>query len=160
MADPGLDRIDLRILALLQADGRMSHVEIAAKVGLSPSPCARRIRRLEKSGVVQKYTALVDPKRVGQYVLAFVQIKLERHTDEIIGQFRRMLAERPEVLSAHAMTGEMDFLLRVVVPDLDALGRLTLHQLLKFPGVRDVRSSLVLETLKADAAVPLTAART
>jgi Lrp/AsnC family leucine-responsive transcriptional regulator len=71
-----------------------------------------------------------------------------------------MLAERPEVISAHAMTGEMDFLLRVVVPDLDALGRLTLHQLLKFPGVRDVRSSLVLETLKADSAIPLTAART
>lgn len=159
MAEPGLDRTDLRILALLQADGRVSHVEIAAKVGLSPSPCARRIRRLEKSGVVEKYTALLDPKRVGQNVLAFVQIKLERHTDEIIGQFRRMLAERPEVLSAHAMTGEMDFLLRVVVPDLDALGRLTLHQLLKFPGVRDVRSSLVLETLKSDAAIPLTAVR-
>ncbi len=159
MADRPLDRTDLRILALLQSDGRMSHVEIAAKVGLSPSPCARRIRSLEKTGVVEKYTALVDPKRVGQNVLAFVQIKLERHTDEIIGQFRRMLAERPEVLSAHAMTGDMDFLLRVVVPDLDALGRLTLHQLLKFPGVRDVRSSLVLETLKADAAVPLTAAR-
>jgi Lrp/AsnC family leucine-responsive transcriptional regulator len=154
-----LDRTDLRILALLQADGRMSHVEIAAKVGLSPSPCARRIRRLETGGVVEKYTALLDPKRVGQNVLAFVQIKLERHTDEIIGQFRRMLAERPEVISAHAMTGDMDFLLRVLVPDLDALGRLTLHQLLKFPGVRDVRSSLVLETLKADSAVPLTAAR-
>src|SRR6188508_3213756 len=97
-----LDRTDLRILALLQSDGRMSHVEIAAKVGLSPSPCARRIRRLETGGVVEKYTALVDPKRVGQNVLAFVQIKLERHTDEIIGQFRRMLAERPEVISAHA----------------------------------------------------------
>jgi Lrp/AsnC family leucine-responsive transcriptional regulator len=154
-----LDRTDLRILALLQADGRMSHVEIAAKVGLSTSPCARRIRRLETGGVVEKYTALLDPRRVGQNVLAFVQIKLERHTDEIIGQFRRMLAERPEVISAHAMTGDMDFLLRVLVPDLDALGRLTLHQLLKFPGVRDVRSSLVLETLKADSAVPLTAAR-
>ena len=154
-----LDRTDLRILTLLQSDGRMSHVEIAAKVGLSPSPCARRIRRLESGGVVEKYTAVLDPKRVGQNVLAFVQIKLERHTDEIIGQFRRMLAERPEVISAHAMTGEMDFLLRVLVPDLDALGRLTLHQLLKFPGVRDVRSSLVLETLKSDAAVPLTAAR-
>ena len=154
-----LDRTDLRILALLQSNGRMSHVEIAAKVGLSPSPCARRIRRLETSGVVQRYAALVEPKRVGQNVLAFVQIKLERHTDEVIGQFRRMLAERPEVISAHAMTGEMDFLLRVVVPDLDALGRLTLHQLLKFPGVRDVRSSLVLETLKADAAIPLTAVR-
>jgi Lrp/AsnC family leucine-responsive transcriptional regulator len=159
MAKEFLDRTDLRILALLQQDGRLSHVEVAAKVGLSPSPCTRRIRRLEKTGVIEKYTALVNPKRVGQNVLAFVQIKLERHTDEVIEQFRRLLAERPEVISAHAMTGEMDFLLRVVVPDLDALGRLTLHQLLKLPGVRDVRSSLVLEALKGDSPVPLTAAR-
>jgi len=159
MAKEWLDRTDARIVALLQADGRLSHVDVAAKVGLSSSPCTRRIRRLEKSGVIEKYAAQVNPKRVGQHVLAFVQIKLERHTDEVVDQFRRMLAERPEVISAHAMTGEMDFLLRVVVPDLDALGRLTLHQLLKFPGVRDVRSSLVLETLKADSAVPMTAAR-
>jgi len=159
MARESLDRTDVRILALLQDDGRLSHVEVAAKVGLSPSPCTRRIRRLEKSGVIEKYAAIVDPKRVGQNVLAFVQIKLERHTDEVIEQFRRLLAERPEVISAHAMTGEMDFLLRVVVPDLDALGRLTLHQLLKLPGVRDVRSSLVLEALKGDSPVPLTAAR-
>jgi len=159
MAGELLDRTDVRILALLQHDGRLSHVEVAAKVGLSPSPCTRRIRRLEKSGVIEKYAALVNPKRVGQNVLAFVQIKLERHTDEVIEQFRRLLAERPEVISAHAMTGEMDFLLRVVVPDLDALGRLTLHQLLKLPGVRDVRSSLVLEALKGDSPVPLTAAR-
>jgi Lrp/AsnC family leucine-responsive transcriptional regulator len=159
MAREVLDRTDVRILALLQDDGRLSHVEVAAKVGLSPSPCTRRIRRLEKSGVIEKYAAIVDPKRVGQNVLAFVQIKLERHTDEVIEQFRRLLAERPEVISAHAMTGEMDFLLRVVVPDLDALGRLTLHQLLKLPGVRDVRSSLVLEALKGDSPVPLTAAR-
>jgi Lrp/AsnC family leucine-responsive transcriptional regulator len=159
MAGEPLDRTDVRILALLQDDGRLSHVEVAAKVGLSPSPCTRRIRRLEKSGVIEKYAAIVDPKRVGQNVLAFVQIKLERHTDEVIEQFRRLLAERPEVISAHAMTGEMDFLLRVVVPDLDALGRLTLHQLLKLPGVRDVRSSLVLEALKGDSPVPLTAAR-
>ena len=158
MATLALDRTDLKILALLQADGRQSHVDVAAKVGLSPSPCTRRIRRLEKAGVIAKYTALVDPKQVGQNVLAFVEIKLERHTDEVIEQFRRLLAERPEVISAHAMTGEMDFLLRVVVPDLDALGWLTLHQLLKLPGVRDVRSSLVLETLKGESAVPLTAA--
>jgi len=159
MADIELDRTDLRILALLQANGRESHVDIAAKVGLSPSPCTRRIRRLEKAGVIAKYAAMVDPKQVGQNVLAFVQIKLERHTDEVIDQFRRLLAERPEVISAHAMTGEMDFLLRVVVPDLDALGWLTLRQLLKLPGVRDVRSSLVLETLKGESAIPLTAAR-
>lgn len=150
-----LDRTDLRILEQLQRDGRQSHVDLAEKVGLSPTPCTRRVRRLEQQGVIKGYAAILDPKRVGQHVLAFVQIKLERHTDDVIERFRRTLEERPEVVSAHAMTGEMDFLLQVVVPDLDALGRFTLHQLLKIPGVRDVRSSLVLETLKTVARVPL-----
>jgi len=155
--DP-LDRTDIRILELLQRDGRLSHVELAERVGLSPTPCTRRVRRLEKLGVIRGYAALVEPKRVGQNVLAFVQIKLERHTDDVIERFRRTLEERPDVVSAHAMTGEMDFLLQVVVTDLDALSRLTLHHLLKLPGVRDVHSSLVLETLKAESRVPLEAA--
>jgi Lrp/AsnC family leucine-responsive transcriptional regulator len=153
-----LDRTDIRILELLQRDGRLSHVELAERVGLSPTPCTRRVRRLEKLGIIRGYAALIEPKRVGQNVLAFVQIKLERHTDDVIDRFRRTLEERPEVVSAHAMTGEMDFLLQIVVRDLDALGRFTLHQLLKLPGVRDVRSSLVLETLKTVARVPLDAA--
>ena len=150
-----LDRTDVRILEQLQGDGRLSHVELAERVGLSPTPCTRRVRRLEKAGIIRGYTAIVDPKRVGQNVAAYIQIKLERHTDDVIERFRRTLEERPEVVAAHAMTGEMDFLLQVVVPDLDALGRFTLHQLLKLPGVRDVRSSLVLETLKSSARVPL-----
>lgn len=153
-----LDRTDIRILELLQRDGRLSHVELAERVGLSPTPCTRRVRRLEKLGIIRGYAALVEPKRVGQNVLAFVQIKLERHPDDVVERFRRTLEERPEVVSAHAMTGEMDFLLQVVVTDLDALGHFTLHQLLKLPGVRDVRSSLVLETLKAVSRVPLEAA--
>ena len=150
-----LDRTDLRILEQLQRDGRQSHVDLADKVGLSPTPCTRRVRRLEQQGVIKGYAAILDPKRVGQHVLAFVQIKLERHTDDVIERFGRTLEERPEVVAAHAMTGEMDFLLQVVVTDLDALGRFTLHQLLKIPGVRDVRSSLVLETLKTVARVAL-----
>lgn len=153
-----MDRIDIRILELLQQDGRLSHVELAGRVGLSPTPCTRRVRQLEQRGVIRGYAAILEPKRVGQQVLAFIQIKLERHTDDVIERFRRTLEERPEVVSAHAMTGEMDFLLQVMVPDLDALGRFTLHQLLKLPGVRDVHSSLVLETLKAEARVPLDAA--
>jgi Lrp/AsnC family leucine-responsive transcriptional regulator len=153
-----LDRTDVRILELLQRDGRLAHVDLADRVGLSPTPCTRRVRRLEQQGIIRGYAAILDPKRIGQNVLAYVQIKLERHTDDVIERFRRMLEERPEVVSAHAMTGEMDFLLEVVVPDLDALGRLTLHQLLKLPGVRDVRSSLVLETLKTVAHLPLDAA--
>jgi Lrp/AsnC family leucine-responsive transcriptional regulator len=155
---PALDRTDVRILELLQRDGRLSHVELAERVGLSPTPCTRRVRRLEKQGFIRGYCAILDPKRVGQNVLAYVQIKLERHTDDVVERFRRTLEERPEVVSAHAMTVEMDFLLEVVVPDLDALSRFTLHQLLKLPGVRDVRSSLVLETLKNVPQLPLNAA--
>ncbi len=150
-----IDRTDAKILHLLQGDGRLSHVELAARVGLSPTPCTRRVRRLEQQGIIRGYAALLDPKRVGQRVTAYVQIKLERHTDDVIERFRRTLEERPEVVTAHAMTGEMDFLLQVIVADLDALGRFTLHQLLKLPGVRDVRSSLVLETLKDSARVPI-----
>jgi Lrp/AsnC family leucine-responsive transcriptional regulator len=154
-AQSTLDRTDIKILEQLQRNGRLSHVELAERVGLSPTPCSRRVRRLERQGVIQGYAAILDPRQVGQNVTAFVQIKLERHTDDVIERFRRTLDERPEVVTAHAMTGEMDFLLQVVVPDLDALGRFTLHQLLKLPGVRDVRSSLVLETLKSGARVPL-----
>lgn len=150
-----LDRTDRRILEQLQRDGRLSHVELAERVGLSPTPCTRRVRRLEKAGIIRGYAAILDPKRVGQNVGAYIQIKLDRHTDDVIERFRRTLEERPEVVAAHAMTGEMDFLLHVVVPDLDALGQFTLHQLLKLPGVRDVRSSLVLETLKSSARVPI-----
>jgi Lrp/AsnC family leucine-responsive transcriptional regulator len=150
-----LDRTDVRILEQLQHDGRLSHIELAGRVGLSPTPCTRRVRRLEQAGIIRGYAAILDPKRVGQKVAAYIQIKLERHTDDVIERFRRTLEERPEVVAAHAMTGEMDFLLEVLVPDLDALGRFTLHQLLKLPGVRDVRSSLVLETLKTSPRVPI-----
>ncbi len=155
MASNGLDKIDLKILALLQADGRMSHLELAERVGLSPTPCARRVRRLEKAGVIAGYAARIDPRRVGQKVMAFIHIKLDRHTDEVVDQFRKLLADRSEVIAAHALTGDMDFLVEVMVEDLDALGRLTLHELLKLPGVRDVRSGVVLETLKAGRSIPL-----
>lgn len=150
-----LDKIDARILEELQKDGRLSHVELGARVGLSPTPCTRRVRRLEQDGIIRGYTAVLDPRQVGLRVSAFVQIKLERHTDEVVEAFRRTLEERPEVVAAHAMTGEMDFLLQVIVRDLDELGRFTLHRLLKISGVRDVRSSLVLETLKSHASLPL-----
>ncbi|MGQ0383936.1 MAG: Lrp/AsnC family transcriptional regulator, partial [Gammaproteobacteria bacterium] len=88
---PVLDRTDIRILELLQRDGRLPHVELAERVGLSPTPCTRRVRRLEQQGIIRGYAATLDPKRIGQNVLAYVQIKLERHTDDVIERFRRML---------------------------------------------------------------------
>lgn len=150
-----LDRTDRRILAVLQQDGRMSHLALAEQVGLSPTPCTRRVRALESAGVIQGYAALVDPRRVGQSIQAIVQIKLEQHTDEIAERFRRTLQERPEVMACYAMAGDMDFLLHVVVRDIEALSDFTLRRLLRIPGVRDVRSSIVLETVKRSFKVPV-----
>lgn len=150
-----LDKTDRRILELLQQDGRISVTDLAERVGLSPTPCARRVRQLETSGLIQGYAAIVDPKRAGQTIQAMVQIKLEQHSDEIVERFRRTLIDRPEVLACYAMTGEMDFLLHVVVRDIEALSEFTLRRLLRVPGVRDVTSSIVLETVKRSTAIPL-----
>jgi Lrp/AsnC family leucine-responsive transcriptional regulator len=136
-----LDKTDRRILDVLQRDGRISVTDLAERVGLSPTPCARRIRQLETSGLIQGYAAIVDPKRAGATIQAIVQIKLEQHSDEIVERFRRTLIDRPEVLACYTMTGEMDFLLHVIV--------------LRVSGVRDVKSSIVLETVKRSPVIPL-----
>ena len=150
-----LDRRDTQILAALQQDGRRSVVELAELIGLSPTPCARRLRQLEESGVIQGYTAVVEPRALGLSVQAFVQVRLERHTDENVEQFKRALADLEEVIGCFAMTGAHDFMLHVVVPDLDSLQTVVLRKLLKIPSVRDVQSSIVLETVKHSPRLPL-----
>ena len=149
-----LDPTDRKILAELQRDGRLSHVELAERVGLTPTPCTRRVRELEAAGVIQGYVALIEPRKIGLAIQAIVQVKLEKHTDEIVARFRQALQERPEVLACLALTGDMDFLLQVVVRDVDALSDFTLRRLLRLPGVRDVRTGLVLETVKRSPVVP------
>lgn len=151
-----LDRTDARIVAALQKDGRMTVVELAEAIGLSPTPCARRIRQLESGGVIRGYAAVIDPQRLGLKVQAFVQVKLQQHTDEIVAQFQRELEGLEEVVCCFATTGEYDFLLQVVVPDLEALSTIVLKKLLKIPGVRDVHSSIVLDTMKRSVRLPLT----
>ena len=150
-----LDRTDLKLLAELQQDGRSSVVELAERVGLSPTPCARRIRKLEQAGVIEGYSAVVDPVKLGLKVQAFVQVKLERHSDENVAEFRRTLQLIDEVVSCHATTGEHDFMLTLVAPDLESLSNIVLKRLLKIPAVRDVHSSIVLETMKRSVRVPL-----
>jgi Lrp/AsnC family transcriptional regulator, leucine-responsive regulatory protein len=150
-----LDKVDIRILEILQRDGRTPVVDLSEQIGLSPTPCARRIKQLETAGLIQGYAALVDPKKVGHSIQAIVQVKLEQHTDEIIERFTRAVTERPEVLACFSMTGEMDFVLHIVVRDIEALSEFTLKRLLRIRGVRDVRSSIVLETLKRTNTVPL-----
>lgn len=149
------DRYDAAILDELQKDGRRSIVELAEKVGLSGTPCARRIKLMEQAGIIQGYTAIIDPSRLGLKVQAFVQVKLERHTDDNLEQFRRAMDAMEEIVSCHAMTGEYDLLLQVAVPDLESLSNVVLRKLLKIRYVRDVHSSIVLNTFKRSARVPV-----
>jgi Lrp/AsnC family leucine-responsive transcriptional regulator len=150
-----LDRRDTQILAALQQDGRKSVVELAEEIGLSPTPCARRVRQLEESGVILGYAAVVEPRSLGLSVQAFVQVRLERHTDDNVEQFKRALAHLDEVIACFALTGAQDFILHVVVPDLESLQSVVLRKLLKIPSVRDVQSSIVLETVKHSPRLPL-----
>lgn len=150
-----LDRIDARIVAELQADGRLSVVELGERIGLTGTPCARRVRQLEQRGVITGYTAIIDRRKLGLNVQAFIRVKLDRHTDENVGNFERALAAIEQIVSCHATTGEYDFMLQVLATDLEALSALVLKQLLKIPGVRDVHSSVVLDTVKHSQRVPV-----
>jgi len=150
-----LDRLDARIIAELQADGRLPIVELGERIGLTGTPCARRVKQLEQRGVIVGYTAVVDPAKLGLQVQAFIQVKLDRHTDENVSMFENALAAIEQVVSCHATTGEYDFMLQVTTPDLDALSTLVLKQLLKIACVRDVYSSIVLDTIKRPTGMPL-----
>ncbi|MEI6458281.1 MAG: Lrp/AsnC family transcriptional regulator [Pseudomonadota bacterium] len=150
-----LDKTDVRILAELQRDGRQSVVEIAERVGLTHTPCLRRIRHLEDAGVIRGYTAILDPAAVGLRVTAFVQVKLERHADETMNRFMTAVEAIEEVVSCHVTTGNYDFLLTVLAADLESLGNVVLKRLVSLAGVRDMQSSIALRTVKRVGKVPL-----
>jgi Lrp/AsnC family leucine-responsive transcriptional regulator len=150
-----LDKIDLQILAILQREGRVSNQEVADRVSLSPSPCLRRIRRLEDAGVIRQYVALVDPGSVGLGLTAFVTIKLEKRGRALLEDFRARIQSWPEVVGCYALTGDMDYLLRVHVEDLQHFSGFVMERLLKQNGVVDVKSSFVLDCIKETTALPL-----
>jgi Lrp/AsnC family leucine-responsive transcriptional regulator len=150
-----LDKTDVRILAELQRDGRQSVVEIAERVGLTHTPCLRRIRHLEDAGVIRGYTAILDPAAVGLRVTAFVQVKLERHADETMNRFMTAVEAIEEVVSCHVTTGNYDFLLTVLAADLESFGNVVLKRLVSLAGVRDMQSSIALRTVKRVGKVPL-----
>lgn len=150
-----LDAADRRILRVLQRDGRIAVTALAEEVGLSATPCLRRIKRLEEAGVIARYAALVDPKRVGFPIQAFVQVALSSHAEEVAAAFHKALASREEVLAAWAMSGDMDYMLHVVAEDFDAYAEFALKALLRMPGVKETRSSFVLTALKPPGAVPV-----
>ena len=149
------DRFDARILSELQRDGRLSVVELAEQIGLSATPCARRIKALESSGAIEGYAAILNPARIGLGVLAIVQVKLTEHTDETVSRFEREIQRMDEVTRCFAMTGSYDFILEVYGQDLDALSNVVLKKLIRVPNVRDMQSSVVLATIKRSARLPL-----
>jgi Lrp/AsnC family leucine-responsive transcriptional regulator len=154
-ASLSLDRIDLRLLSLLQQDGRATNADIATQVNLSASACLRRIQRLESSGVIQGYAALVDPKQVGLGLQAFVRVQLEKHGQLGLDRFIEGVNSWDEVVACHALTSDMDYLLHVVVQDLEHFSRFLLDKLINATGVADVNSSFVLRTVKQTRALPL-----
>jgi Lrp/AsnC family leucine-responsive transcriptional regulator len=150
-----LDRFDAKILDALQRDGRLSVVDLAESIGLSPTPCARRIKALESEGAIEGYAAVLNPARVGLAVLAIVQVKLTEHTDETVARFEREIQLMDEVTKCLAMTGSYDFILEVYGKDLEALSNVVLKKLVRVPNVRDLQSSVVLQTIKRTARIPL-----
>ena len=150
-----LDRIDLQLLSLLQRDGRATNADIAIQVNLSASACLRRIQRLESAGVIQGYAALVDPKQVGLGLQAFVRVQLEKHGQHGLDRFIEGVDSWDEVVACHALTGDMDYLLHVVVQDLEHFSRFLLDKLINATGVADVNSSFVLRTVKQTRSLPL-----
>lgn len=144
-----LDRTDLLLLAELQRSGRQTNTELAERVHLSPSACLRRVQRLEREGVIAGYRAEVDPERLGLGLQAFVRVQLTRHDAEAVATFAGFVNEWDEVVACHALAGDMDYLLQVVVRDLEHFSRFLLDRLLNQAGVADVNSSFVLRTVKA-----------
>jgi len=152
-----LDRTDLRLLALLQREGRISNAELAARVNLSPSACLRRIQRLEAAGVIAGYAARLDPQALGLGLQAFVRVQLEKHGAPSVERFVAGVQEWDEVVACHALTGDMDYLLHVYVRDLEHFSRFLLDRLLNASGVAYVNSCFVLRTVKDFKGLPLPA---
>jgi len=155
MLNNAIDATDQKILALLQEDARISNVDLAKAVGLSPSPCLSRVRALEEAGFIRRYVTLLDPQRVGLTVSVFIQVTLEKQIEPALEHFERAIRARPEVMECYLMTGEADYLLRVVVPDLPALEHFILNFLSRVPGVGNIKSSFALKQVKYQTALPL-----
>jgi Lrp/AsnC family leucine-responsive transcriptional regulator len=151
----GLDEIDRKLLNLLQQDSRLTLQQLADKVGLSPTPCHRRIRLLEERGVIARYSATVDQRKVGLPVSVFVSIKLARQTEEDLQKFAKAVALWPEVLECYLMTGHRDYLMRVVVADLSAYEQFLKQKLTRLDIVASIESSFALDQIKYSTALPL-----
>lgn len=150
-----IDRIDADILSRLQSDGRLSNARLAEQVSLSETPCWRRLKRLEETGVIEGYQAVVNRRALGLGVMAFVQLTCSEHDEETTAAFQSAIEASPQVLSCHNTTGDADFLLQVVASDLDDYSRFVEKVIRRLPGVTSIRSNLSLRELKASNRLPI-----
>ena len=150
-----LDAIDCHIIAELQSDARLSNVELADKVGLSPSPCLRRVKRLEQEGYILGYRAALQRDRIGLGFSVFVGVKLNTHANDGALAFEQAVVQMPEVVACHLVSGEADYFIEVVLTDLAGYQRFLIGKLLNLPIVREVRSNIAIQTLKTGAPLPL-----
>lgn len=150
-----IDGIDRRILAELQNDGRMTNQQLSEKVGLSPSPCLRRLKALETEGVITRYVALVDPEHVGLTVTAFIRVRLDRQDDRHLAIFEKAIAGFPEIMECYLMSGDADYQLRILVESLSAFENFLRHKLTRIEGVSQVTTSFALRPVIYKTGVPV-----
>lgn len=149
------DRFDLKLLAALQEDASLTNQELAGRVNLSPSQCSRRKARLEQDGIILRYTAVLHGQKLGLQMIVFVNVTLNTHSRDNSRRFKTLIEGIPAIREAHALTGDMDYLIKLIVPDLATLSEIVNDVLLPHDSVQHVRSSIALETLKEDGPLPL-----
>ncbi len=150
-----IDRLDRKILLALQADGRLTNAELAEQIGLSASQCSRRRSQLEKNKIITSYSANVAPEQIGIDIVSMISINLAKHDEDIAADFRQLLNKLPNVQDAFALTGEMDYSIKVVSANLDDLSKFINTVLLKHPAVQNVRTSIVLDKIKSTTNIPV-----
>ncbi|KCZ52378.1 Lrp/AsnC family transcriptional regulator [Hyphomonas pacifica] len=150
-----MDRIDAKIVRALQEDGRLTNQDLAEKVGLSPSPCLRRVRNLEADGVIQGYSALVDQKACGYPITCFMRIRLSVHSEEAVQRFEAKIMETEAVLDCYLMTGGADYQLRIVAESLDAYEQLVRHTIQRLPGIASIETSFAYGVVKKSRVLPV-----
>jgi Lrp/AsnC family transcriptional regulator, leucine-responsive regulatory protein len=152
-----LDRIDIAILRELQQNARITNAELARAVNLSPTPCFNRVRALEKLGLFRQQVTLLDANALGLHINVFIQVSLEKQVEDALRRFEEAISQRPEVMECYLMSGDADYLLRVVMPDMRTLERFIIDRLTTIPGVSNIRSSFALKQVRYKTALPLPA---
>ncbi len=155
MPNRALDATDLKILDELQRNGRLSNVDLAQRINLSPSPCLARVRALERDTVIDRYVAIVNPTSLGLTLSVFIQVTLEKQVEAALKRFEAKMNSYPEVMECYLMTGDSDYLIRAVVKDVAALQHFIVHELSKIPGVANIKSSFSLKQVKYKTALPI-----